>query len=219
MISGQQHMNQNASGDNEIKQVLFRLSVAEVEKLDLACKRLGLDRNGYLKLVINTARVTVSVGGAEAEFAEPVDVGRADIVKNLQNTVNKIKEDTFIRVNASIPSIPDVVPSVPYKSGDVFIKNEASDSYDRLRRATVAFCFQNDVADESLLSKAQRLFIEGNVAKLLGEVVEEEKAPEKVPEVAKSAEEFKQVWFEKNDKELGGFVGSRFKLKKEKKKK
>lgn len=204
-------MNQNASGDNEIKQVLFRLSVAEVEKLDLACKRLGLDRNGYLKLVINTAKVTVSVGGVEAEFAEPADVGRADIVKNLQNTVNKIKEDTSIKVNASVPSVPDVVP---YKSGDVFVKNEASESFDRLRRATVAFCFQNDVADESLLSKAQRLFIEGNVAKLLGEVEEE-----KVPEVAKSAEEFKQIWFEKNDKELGGFVGSRFKLKKEKKKK
>lgn len=206
-------MNQNASGDNEIKQVLFRLSVAEVEKLDLACKRLGLDRNGYLKLVINTAKVTVSVGGVEAEFAEPADVGRADIVKNLQNTVNKIKENTSIG-DTSVPSVPDVVP---YKSGDVFVKNEASESFDRLRRATVAFCFQNDVADESLLSKAQKLFIEGNVAKLLGE--EEEKVPEKVPEVAKSAEEFKQIWFEKNDKELGGFVGSRFKLKKEKKKK
>jgi CxxC motif-containing protein len=189
--------------------------------LDRRASECGLDRTGYIRLVVTKSEVRVERdSGTESKVSVKREIkseaAKLDVVRNLQEAVDRVGAP--VKVNDSVLS--DVISDVvPYKTGDIFVKNEASEAFDRLRRATVAFCFQNDVADESLLSKAQRLFIEENVAKLLGEVVEEEKAPEKVLEVAKSEEEFKQVWFEENDKELGGFVGSRFKIKKEKKKK
>jgi hypothetical protein len=178
-----------------------------LELLDRRAGECGLDRTGYIKLVVTKSEVRVERGGG------------AESKASIERDIKKESIRAVPAVVAELQAKVDGIKGGEYKQGDVFVKNEASDYYGRLRRATVAFCFQNDIADESLLNKAQKEFIEKNVPFLLGEVKEEaEETGENVPVIPKTESEFKQIWLnEHGAKDLGMHHASKFKTKKEKK--
>lgn len=199
-------------GNKTGKLLQIRCDDEFLELLDRRAGECGLDRTGYIKLVVTKSEVRVERGdGAESKASIERDIKR----ESIQEAVRAVPA-----VVAELQAKVDGIKSgEAYKQGDIFVKNEASDYYGRLRRATVAFCFQNDIADEGLLNKAQKEFIEKNVPFLLGEVKEEtEGTKEDTPVIPRTESEFKQIWLnEHGSKDLGMHHASKFKTKKEKK--